>query len=360
MPKTKALISFFDNAGEVLVLYDENLNIVEFNKAGLELFKFRKVDVIGKNISKVFPVLGQQKYCEKYLEVLKKGKPITIEDFTPHTSLGVFRFRIKVFKTEGLLGMVISNITDLAETVEELNALVYRLTHDMRTPIVNVLLLSDVLATQTKETKLDDDFSYISLTEIKKQAEKLDGILTKLQQIALSRSAQKKTQLVDFKATLSRITKYIDKVYPNENVAISTSIETTEPFYCYNKKMVLSVLTNLIENAVKYKSDDVEQSRIKVTIKSEKEGVLFVVEDNGIGIPKNLQKKVFTIFFRGTTKSMGAGLGLYSVQQDIKRANGTIKLESTEGQGTTFTVYLPSLKKSVDSPLTFLSKQPRL
>jgi signal transduction histidine kinase len=65
------------------------------------------------------------------------------------------------------------------------------------------------------------------------------------------------------------------------------------------------------------------------------------VSDNGTGISKDKLSKIFDMFYRGTEISKGSGLGLYIVRETIEKMNGTIRVESVEGQGTSFIIKLP-------------------
>jgi hypothetical protein len=78
-----------------------------------------------------------------------------------------------------------------------------------------------------------------------------------------------------------------------------------------------------------------------------KEGVQITVADNGIGILGELKDKVFNMFFRGSVRSEGAGLGLYIVREMVSKLRGTIVLDSEPGTGTSVTVDLPNLASRV-------------
>lgn len=114
------------------------------------------------------------------------------------------------------------------------------------------------------------------------------------------------------------------------------------------------VLENLLENAIQYsnKADQkLPTSVIEVNILS-KENTLYInVSDQGIGIPKAEQPKIFSQFYRASnarrTLSTGSGIGLYTSAQYIKAHKGTIRFESDENKGTTFFVTIP-LKTSAD------------
>jgi signal transduction histidine kinase len=99
---------------------------------------------------------------------------------------------------------------------------------------------------------------------------------------------------------------------------------------------------NLLTNAVKY-----TPAKGEITIlASKKEGEIIIqISDNGYGIPKSEQKKLFTKFYRGTNilkkETDGNGLGMYLVKSVVTSLNGDIRFESEEGKGTTFWVHIP-------------------
>lgn len=115
-----------------------------------------------------------------------------------------------------------------------------------------------------------------------------------------------------------------------------------------NRRGLEEVFTNLITNAIKYSPS---QSRITLTAKLEDEAISVAVADTGYGIPEEDLEAVFNRFYRvkdsNTRDIHGTGLGLAIVKSIVKAHHGTIKVTSTLGKGTTFTVLLPS--RRVDS-----------
>lgn len=102
------------------------------------------------------------------------------------------------------------------------------------------------------------------------------------------------------------------------------------------------VLQNLIENAIKYSN---KGGRIFVNVREDEKSVEISVRDTGIGINIEDQPKIFGKFFRADNAkkqdSVGSGLGLYTTKRIVEKHNGTIRFESTSGEGTTFFVTLP-------------------
>jgi two-component system, OmpR family, sensor histidine kinase VicK len=102
------------------------------------------------------------------------------------------------------------------------------------------------------------------------------------------------------------------------------------------------VLSNLVDNAVKYSPDG---GRIRVTIVPNGRYVRFGVEDEGLGIPMAEQQRIFEKFYRldpNQTRGVGGtGLGLYVSSELVRRMNGRLWVESREGEGSRFYVELP-------------------
>jgi signal transduction histidine kinase len=122
-----------------------------------------------------------------------------------------------------------------------------------------------------------------------------------------------------------------------------------------DKSLVNNIFQNLIINAIKYQDSSKPKCTIKISTFKKNNELMVQIEDNGEGIPENLQRNVFDMFFRGNTKSSGTGLGLYIVKNAVEKSGGRIILESEENRGTIFTVYLP-LNNNLDTPISKLAK----
>jgi signal transduction histidine kinase len=112
-----------------------------------------------------------------------------------------------------------------------------------------------------------------------------------------------------------------------------------------NSQKVKQVFQNLIDNAVKYSAVG-DKGKVVVTVEDDEKNVRFVVKDNGIGIPKSDQGKIFERFSRGSNSTKldpggGSGLGLYIAKAVIEQGGGKIWFESKEGEGTTFYATFP-------------------
>jgi signal transduction histidine kinase len=140
-------------------------------------------------------------------------------------------------------------------------------------------------------------------------------------------------------------------------------VEATRPLRVYGDESLLSQLfCNLLSNAVKYSP---EGARIEVAAAQEDAQVVVSIRDHGIGIPQGERERVFERYYRGSNTSGigGSGVGLSLVKSIVDLHQGSISLESSEGQGSCFTVRLPAISgrdtrasPQAETPLTARSR----
>lgn len=329
--------SFFDNAAGGFLLFDEQLNLIDLNKSAMKLLGVRKRQVIGKNLAALSPVEKTNGRLERYFQVLKTGRSVRIKNVTTDTSTGRLKLEVRVFKAINGLGMVIVDYTEFDEVIQELNLLMYKLSHDMRSPSAAIQGLVNLAKVDAKDkTQLNQ---YLRL--IRKEAKKLDSVLKQLDRTVMVRTGEEMISQILFEPFVKLIWKTISNTPGFEHVSLITHVRVDKNYYC-NKFALTVLLQNIFENAVKYRKENAANSFIKIDISSEKKGVMIIIEDNGIGIDKPLHKKIFQMFYRATSQSNGSGLGLYTVKNCVKALRGQINLESTEGLGTKFLIYIPS------------------
>ena len=140
---------------------------------------------------------------------------------------------------------------------------------------------------------------------------------------------------------LERIMKRLRPIAQKQNVELV--MESFRPVVAEVDEVKLTLaLTNLIENAIKYNNPD---GWVHVSLNADHQNFFVTVEDNGIGIPKEAQNRIFERFYRvdksHSREIGGTGLGLAIARNAIIMHRGAIKVHSMEGEGTTFTVRIP-------------------
>jgi PAS domain S-box-containing protein len=215
--------------------------------------------------------------------------------------------------------------------------------HELKTPITSMKGYIQILQSMYQDNQ--DEFLKTSLDRIHTQIEKLIAIIADLLDVSKIRTGSLTFNKQDFDLNLllKEVIEELTVVYPNFKINFSPASEIR--VYA-DRDRVGQVFVNLISNAIKYspKSRD-----IYISSKMNARSVMISVKDEGIGIDKNFQRKIFERFYRVEGKSEktfpGFGIGLFIASEIIRRHKGSIGVESEPGKGSRFYFSLPLAKK---------------
>lgn len=331
---------FFNNSELHFIVFDKDLNVIDINDSLLKFYHIDYNKIIGKNILDISPDIRERGLYDKYLEVIRTGTPIVIEDSLSHPNYGNQLNRLKVFKVGDGIGVTASNITELKDTISALELFSYKITHDVNSPMASILGITDLALNEPNDS--DELKMYFELVQ-----ENIQKLMSTLEQINKTLRIQKGNthlELIDFKKIIPEVKKTLAYMPGYNTIRFEENIDPITDFY-FDKLIIISLFQNLIDNAIKYRKETQNDSFIKIDVlKKEDNTTTITVADNGIGIIAALQKNIFKLFYRAATQSSGNGIGLYTLRYGIEKLGGHIKFESTENIGTTFTVYLPNQK----------------
>jgi len=227
---------------------------------------------------------------------------------------------------------------ELTKAKIELDKFVYRISHDLRSPISSIMGLLNV-------SKLYDSLSeYRRLTELmEKSANRLDKYIGDILDYSKNSRQELAVEQVDFKKLCLSVYESFD-FFERENIEFKLNVQQHIPFFTDINRLGI-ILKNLISNGLKYRRQDSGFAMLLVEVTTKEESASISVIDNGIGIEPQYHNKVFDIFFRATDRiTTGSGLGLYIAKEATDRLKGTITLASVPDKGTTFTLRIPNLK----------------
>ncbi len=153
----------------------------------------------------------------------------------------------------------------------------------------------------------------------------------------------------NFKETYKTVVGSLKNKIKEKNVNFDIKEPQKIPYVYIDREKIRLVLQNLLENAVKYTP---ENGKITLEIKKNKKNLVIRIKDNGVGIPKKDQEKLFSKFFRAENvikmQTDGNGLGLFIAKNVVKKHGGDIECNSEEGRGTEFIIHLPLNNKKED------------
>lgn len=228
---------------------------------------------------------------------------------------------------------------ELSKINRELDSFVYSVSHNLRAPLMSVLGLVNLAS---KETDLGNIRQYHSLMQ--QSILTLDNTLKDILEYARNARQELKIQEVNLRRIIEDNLERMR--FMSGFDAIQKNVEVSGDAIFYSDPYRLSVIfNNLISNAAKYADPAKGVQHIEVTAKVNEEHAEIVFADNGIGIEKSLQPKVFDMFVRATDSSQGAGLGLYILREALEVLHGEVEMESTAGEGTTFRIRIPNQLK---------------
>jgi signal transduction histidine kinase len=168
--------TFFDKADNIFVLFDKNLNLLEVNDKVYDVFKITPEQLDKQNICVLFPTAqAGSELLKEYKRVIETGEDYICDDFVPHPKVGILNFKIRAFKVGDGLGIIIRNITELKDSIDDLNRFSYHTTHDIRSPIVTTLGLVNVAKGEAKD---NETLKYFEL--IGRQVQRMDLIVLNL------------------------------------------------------------------------------------------------------------------------------------------------------------------------------------
>ena len=219
----------------------------------------------------------------------------------------------------------------------ELDNFVYSISHDLRSPLLSI---KGIVSLITHSSEIDEKTrKYLEMVD--GSASRLDGTIQEI--LEYSRNSRLDIEYENFDVVNMVKQSYNDLQYSAQgNLELILDIQT-EPIIYSDKSRIGVLLKNVIGNAIKYRNKEID-SFVKFTLKRNEESIIMAVTDNGEGIDTQHLDKIFTMFYRGTTSSVGTGLGLYICQEIANKLNGSLQVESQLGEGTTMTITIPDLK----------------
>lgn len=210
------------------------------------------------------------------------------------------------------------------------------ISHELRTPLTMILApLQDIME------KINDRWIHKQLEHIQRNTNRLLHLVNQLMDYRRAELGvfNLKVKYTPIHETIEKDFLFYDKVAQHKKITYRFYSEIEDKKILCDPNYLELIINNLLSNAFKYTG---EGKSITVVLKAVNNELLLQVKDTGNGIPIGKQEKIFERFYQIDNEHIGSGIGLSLVQRLVELHHGRIELESAEGKGSTFSIYLPT------------------
>lgn len=323
-----------------IIVTDKNGKVILFNKASEQMFGLEASHAVGRPIEEielhpelakmVSETLTTQRMVRKDLK-LPGNNEITLSAYSTTV-------KDPPSTVEGAV-VVLYDLSEIRKHERAQKEFVANVSHELRTPITAVRVTAEALLSGAKnDPNLLDRF----LTTLVKESERLSLLIDDLLEIAKREAGRRELQRteVDVREVVERAVSMCGA--EAERSGVDISVEVPDIVLFADERQFEQVLSNLIDNAVKYTP---EGGHVTVRAEEDDKAVSVCVADTGIGIPKSDVPRIFERFYRvdkaRSRQAGGTGLGLSIVKDIVDAHDGTITVDTRLNEGSIFTVTFP-------------------
>lgn len=344
--------NIFNNAIIGIIIFDNDNCIEEVNQTFADQFDFRRQDVIGKKIEKIFPS-NLIKKLQNLIKKINKDKSPLIKDVltiqretNEHTILEISlsKFRNPNDPLDKNM-MIVEDITKEKDTHEALiqseklaltGRLAASLAHEINNPLqasIGCLGLVDEILDEDERKADLGIYINMALDELKRGAR----IVKKLRDLHRKSDPSEKTP-INIKKMIDDVLILAKNQLYDRNIVPIFLYQGSPPIIMAVRDQIQSVILNIVINAVDAMPNG-GYIYIDLDTTEDPDGVTLKIRDTGTGMDQNVIDHIFDPFF--TTKEEGVGLGVYLCNEIINNHDGFITVDSEVGEGTIFSIWLP-------------------
>jgi PAS domain S-box-containing protein len=350
------IVNILESITDAFLTLDHQWRYTYLNRHAEQLLQKTQEELLGRRIWDVFPDIVDTIFFEKYHEAVAKQVSIEFEGFySPWNSW----YEIHAYPSKDGLAIYFTDITQRKQTQaellkalekeRELNELKSRIvtvvSHEYRTPLTTILSSAELL--EHYGNKWTEEKKLVHLRRIQSTVHHLTQLVSDV--LFLDKTEAGKVEFnpsfLEVVTFCGEIVEEIQLTVGNKHKLIFVSQGECRLAYL-DEKLLRQILTNLLSNAIKYCP---ESGTVQFALFCKPDKVVFHIQDEGIGIPKDEQQQLFESFQRASNVGTipGTGLGLAIVKKCVDLHGGQITVESEVGIGTTFAVTLPlSIQKA--------------
>jgi signal transduction histidine kinase len=229
------------------------------------------------------------------------------------------------------------NLRGLQKSDRIINQFITSCSHSMRGPLKSIEGLANLLL-QIENHSSDDIRLMLNL--ILNTTFGMENMLDQLEYFLENSKREVSYQTIECGKIVGQVLDEFDTEIQRSNIKLSVIDQELAEVNSDAARLRI-VLSNVIKNAIEFRDDRKELKFIEIKIKSTLQHCSFLISDNGIGMEQENLSQIFQIFYRGSEKSSGAGIGLYVAQETIRKMGGAIKVSTAMNKGSVFTITIP-------------------
>ena len=346
MMSKKRIETLINNMNDPIIGLDENWEIIFANEEAIKIIGITESKLIGCNALKLAVQNDLIRLLIKNLEIesAEKQKILKIFANNKESYFEKENFKITIVPTgeqeEKTIGHVIilRNVTEYKELDFAKTNFISTVSHEFKTPIAAIKMSLQLLDNNKVGLLNEEQKSLLnSINDDTNRLLKITGELLNMTQVE-SGNIQLNIAKNDAQSILQYAIDAVKTQAEQKQIELQKSIPENPIYVMADSEKTAWVLTNLLSNAIRYSG---ENSSIIMKIETLEQSVNYIITDNGQGIAPEYTNKIFDKYFRiPNNKSEGTGLGLAISKEFVEAQGGCIKVESTIGIGSSFTVSL--------------------
>ena len=238
-----------------------------------------------------------------------------------------------------LLGQEFNNLAErLEESERRRRQFVSDASHELKTPLASIKLLSDSILQNEMDVSTQREF----ISDIGREADRLGRLSQKLLTLTkLDSSIEDEREIIDAAPTVQKVVRMLQPLADLRGISLSLSVADGCTVMTVEDDLY-QIVFNLVENAIKYNHDN---GSVQIDLQRSGDDVMLTVADTGVGISEDAMQHIFERFYRvdkaRSRAAGGAGLGLSIVYDMVKRNYGTVSVKAGSDGGTVFSVLFP-------------------
>jgi len=341
----------FENISDAIFVLDDHSRVIEMNPPAAELIGSNREAAIGKMLKDLFPELADTirgswlSHTEISIKRDDRERYFDLRISTISNRRGRTTGRIAVMRDISALKQAEESARryaiELEEQNEQLDAFSHTVAHDLQAPLSLTVGYSDLILGSGDSTDMPSIRQFAR--RIRQAGLNMSDMIKNLLLLSHIDSAGSVIAPIEMRV-LAR--SAVDRFeFDIQDRGIEVAIDENMPDALGHGPWVEEVFANLVSNAIKYIGKDNPAPRITISAEHRGELIRYQVEDNGVGISPDDQKKLWEKFSRFHSKeASGLGLGLSIVLRIIEKLGGTVGVTSAEGEGSTFWFTLPAAR----------------